>query len=109
MYSSNIREEEKLISATCTDPANIAYVNGEWKWKNPEFDPEVEGSKEYSKLIIESVRRLVLLKISTPNLKIRAGELSALIKKMEVLSCNSSDVSVIKLSYSKTQIAMPRR
>ena len=45
--SNGRTEEEKLITATCTDPANIAYDNGEWKWRNPKFDPSVEGSKEF--------------------------------------------------------------
>jgi len=37
---------EKEISAICTDPANIVYEEGEWKWKNPKFDGS-EGSKEF--------------------------------------------------------------
>lgn len=39
--------EEILITATCTDPANLSYVDGEWKWKNPKYDPQSEGSKEF--------------------------------------------------------------
>ena len=38
---------EKEISAVCTNPANIVYEEGEWKWKNPKFNPEIEGSKQF--------------------------------------------------------------
>ena len=45
--SNGRTREQKLISATCTDPANIVYQDGEWKWKNPKHDPSIEGSKEF--------------------------------------------------------------
>ena len=39
--------EEKLITAVCTDPANLQYIEGEWKWSNPKYDPQSKGSKEF--------------------------------------------------------------
>ena len=44
--SNGRTEEEKLISSVCTDPNNIVYTDGEWKWKNPKYDGS-EGSKEF--------------------------------------------------------------
>ena len=29
--------EEVEIATVCTNPANIVYADGEWKWKNPKF------------------------------------------------------------------------
>jgi len=37
---------EKEISAVCTNPANVVYEEGEWKWKNPKYDG-TEESKEF--------------------------------------------------------------
>tara|TARA_R100001082_G_scaffold110805_2_gene91851 strand:- start:675 stop:1910 length:1236 start_codon:yes stop_codon:yes gene_type:complete len=45
--SNGRTDEEKMIAAVCTDPTNIVYHEGEWKWKNPKYNPEVEGSKEF--------------------------------------------------------------
>tara|TARA_R100001594_G_scaffold150555_1_gene212345 strand:+ start:861 stop:2171 length:1311 start_codon:yes stop_codon:yes gene_type:complete len=47
MLSGGRTERERLISAVCTDPNNIVYADGEWKWKNPKYDPNVEGSQEF--------------------------------------------------------------
>jgi hypothetical protein len=44
--SNGRTEEEKQILAVCTDPTNIVHMDGEWKWKNPEYDGS-EGSKEF--------------------------------------------------------------
>ena len=44
--SNGRTKEEKQILAVCTDPANIVHMDGEWKWKNPEYDGS-EGSKEF--------------------------------------------------------------
>jgi len=45
--SAGRTDQEKLISATCTDPANIAYKDGEWVWNNPKYNPEDPKSKEF--------------------------------------------------------------
>ena len=45
--SAGRTEEDKLISVTCTDPANITYQDGEWVWKNPKYDPKNPKSKEF--------------------------------------------------------------
>jgi len=45
--SAGMTEQEKMILATCTDPNNLVYQNGEFVWKNPEYDPNVENSKEF--------------------------------------------------------------
>ena len=45
--SNGMTEKEKMIMATCTDPNNLVYQNGEFVWRNPEYDPNVEGSKEF--------------------------------------------------------------
>ena len=40
-------ENDKLISATCTDPANIIFKDGQWVWKNPKHDESNPKSKEF--------------------------------------------------------------
>ena len=45
--SAGMTEQEKMILATCTDPNNLVYQNGEFVWKNPEYDPNIENSKEF--------------------------------------------------------------
>lgn len=45
--SAGRTDQEKLISATCTDPANITYKDGEWVWNNPKYNPEDPKSKEF--------------------------------------------------------------
>ena len=45
--SAGMTEQEKMILATCTDPKNLVYQNGEFVWKNPEYDPNIENSKEF--------------------------------------------------------------
>jgi len=45
--SSGRTDQEKLISATCTDPANITYKDGEWVWNNPKYNSEDPKSKEF--------------------------------------------------------------
>ena len=52
--------EEILITATCTDPANLQYVEGEWKWKNPKYDSQSEGSKEF--FTIEDLNNSLVIK-----------------------------------------------
>ena len=38
---------EKEISAACTNQANLVHHEGEFKWRNPNYDPETEGSKQF--------------------------------------------------------------
>ena len=38
---------EKEISAVCTNPNNLVYDENEWKFKNPNYDENVEGSKQF--------------------------------------------------------------
>ena len=45
--SAGMTEQEKMIIATCTDPKNMVYKDGEFLWKNPDYNPNIEGSKEY--------------------------------------------------------------
>ena len=45
--SKGMSEYEKMVLATCTDPNNMVYVDGTFKWKNPDYDPSVKGSKEF--------------------------------------------------------------
>ena len=41
--SNGRTRQQKLISATCTDPKNILFHEGEWKWRNPKY---VEGGDQ---------------------------------------------------------------
>jgi len=43
VLSNGRTETDKLISATCTDPANLVHRDGEWVWKNPKY---VEGGDQ---------------------------------------------------------------
>jgi len=45
--SAGMSEYEKLVNATCTDPSAMSYVDGEFQWANPEFNPEEKDSKEF--------------------------------------------------------------
>ena len=45
--SAGRTDQEKLISATCTNPANITYKDGAWVWNNPKYNPEDPKSKEF--------------------------------------------------------------
>ena len=47
MLSNGITKEQKRIAAICTNPANLILSKGGYKWKNPDYDPSVEGSKEF--------------------------------------------------------------
>jgi len=46
LLSNGRTAKEKEISAVCTNPANVVYEEGEWKWKNPKYDG-TEESKEF--------------------------------------------------------------
>ena len=45
--SAGMTEQEKMIVATCTDPKNMVYMDNQFMWKNPEYNPNIKGSKEY--------------------------------------------------------------
>tara|TARA_Y100001938_G_scaffold113906_1_gene156493 strand:+ start:359 stop:1648 length:1290 start_codon:yes stop_codon:yes gene_type:complete len=47
MLSNGITKEQKRIAAICTNPANLILTKDGYKWKNPDYDPNVEGSKEF--------------------------------------------------------------
>tara|TARA_R100000234_G_C5000925_1_gene180277 strand:+ start:1534 stop:2796 length:1263 start_codon:yes stop_codon:yes gene_type:complete len=47
MLSNGITKEQKRIAAICTNPANLILTKDGYKWKNPDYDPNVKGSKEF--------------------------------------------------------------
>ena len=46
LLSNGRTAEEKEIAAVCTNPANLVYDEGEWKFKNPKYDGS-PGSKQF--------------------------------------------------------------
>jgi hypothetical protein len=47
MLSNGITKEQKRIAAICTNPANLILTKDGYKWKNPDYDPNIKGSKEF--------------------------------------------------------------
>ena len=45
--SNGITKEQKRIAAICTNPANLILTKDGYKWKNPDYDPNIKGSKEF--------------------------------------------------------------